>query len=140
MAIRKHEFYEGAALHQLARSGGLTDIRYESPFFLVNGLAVVYLKYSTKGRTPWGFSFTPEEQTLLEQRAEKISLVIGLICGADGIAAISYGSYRVIATRRATTIHVSCARKHGQHYAIGGPDGELPQKISPSLWQRLLVK
>lgn len=34
MAIKKQEFYEGAALHLLARSGGISNIRYETPFFL----------------------------------------------------------------------------------------------------------
>jgi hypothetical protein len=36
MAIKKQEFYEGAALHLLARAGGITGIRYVAPFFLLN--------------------------------------------------------------------------------------------------------
>jgi hypothetical protein len=53
VAIRKQEFYEGAALHLLARTGGITSVRYEAPFFLVNQLSVL-LKYSTRARSPWG--------------------------------------------------------------------------------------
>lgn len=138
MAIQKQEFYEGAALHQLARGSGIAGIRYEAPFFVVNDLPL-FLKYSTKGRSPWAFTFTPEEQSVLQKRASKSEsgLVIGLICGADGIAAIAYGAYETIAVPRKSSVHVSCCRRHGQHYAVAGPDGELDRKIAPSLWQRL---
>lgn len=138
MAIKKQEFYEGAALHQLARGGLLTTLRYEPPFFIVNNKLLVCLKYSTKGRSPWGFTFMPDEQSLLRKRAKGSELIIGLICGSDGIAAISYGAYKEIAAPSETSIHVSCYRKHGQHYAVAGPDGELARKIAPSVWQRIL--
>src|SRR5438309_6815662 len=41
MAIKKQEFYEGAALHLLARSGGITSIRYDPPLFIVNNRLLV---------------------------------------------------------------------------------------------------
>ncbi len=140
MPIKKQEFYEGAALHQLSRSGGIRGLRYEPPFFILNNLLSVCLKYSTKGRSPWGFTFTPDEQSLLRNRAKRRDLIIGLICGPDGIAAISYEDYRKIAPLRNYSIPVSCYRKHGEHYGVFGPDGELERKIPPSLWQRILEK
>ena len=138
MAIQKQEFYEGAALHQLARGGTITRLRYKAPFFVFNNSLSVCLKYSTKGRSPWGFTFMPDEQMLLRQRAKRSGLVIGLICGSDGIAAISYDSYQQIAALRETSIHVSCYRKHGQFYSVAGPDGELSRKIAPSVWRHIL--
>jgi len=72
MAIKKQEFYEGAALHLLARNGGIAGIRYESPFFVLNDDPWVLLKYSTRGRSPWGFTFMPDEQVLLQVRASKL--------------------------------------------------------------------
>lgn len=138
MAIRKQEFYEGAALHLLARSGRVTALKYEPPFFTINDELSVCLKYSTKGRSPWGFTFTLDEQHLLRTQAKSSRLIIGLICGADGIAAISYEDYRVIAGRKRSAIHIACYRKHGKHYGVFGPDGELDRKIAPSLWQRIL--
>lgn len=140
MAIQKQEFYEGAALHQLARSGGIAGIRYEAPFFIANDSVLLFLKYSTKGRSPWAFTFMPREQSLLRERASRSNVVIGLICGADGIAGITYDAYRCIAEPRESSIHVSCYRLHGQHYTVAGPDGELKQKIAPSLWQRILAE
>ena len=84
MPIRKQEFYEGAALHLLARSEQIVGVLVESPFFLLNGRLLVLLKYSTKGRSPWGFSFALNEQTRLQEGAAKYQTKIGVICGADG--------------------------------------------------------
>src|SRR5689334_5866739 len=118
MAITKQEFYEGAALHKLARSGNVTSLKYEPPLFIVNGSLLVCLKYSTHNRTPWGFTFTGDEQTLLRTRARKSPLVIALVCGSDGVAAITYSHFRQIASPKKKAIHIACYRKHGEHYAV----------------------
>ena len=138
MALKKQEFYEGAALHRLVRGGAVTSIRYKQPFFHMNERLRILLKYSTRGRSPWGFSFTPDEQALLEEASADLPAAIGLICGADGIAAISYEEYRSIAVLKPTAIHIACYRDHGKHYKVSGPDGKLAEKVPPSRWQRLL--
>src|SRR5258708_3687340 len=97
VAIKKQEFYEGAALHLLARTGQVTSIRYIAPFFVLNTDLLVLLKYSTRGRSPWGFTFMPKEQGLLRSRSAEIRTVIGLICGADGVAALPYDAFRGLA-------------------------------------------
>jgi hypothetical protein len=140
MAIKKQEFYEGAALHLLARSGGITSLQYEAPFFLLNNRILAHLKYSTRGRSPWGFTFTPEEQVLLRNRAVRSSIVIGLICGSDGVAAFSYDAYRTIAAPRKSAVHIACYRDHRAHYEIKGPDGTLDEKVAPSDWRQLLQR
>lgn len=140
MAIKKQEFYEGAALHLLVRSGGIESIRYEAPFFVLNDDLLVYLKYSTRGRSPWGFTFMPDEQVLLRTKATKFRIVIGLICGADGVAAFNYAAYQSVAAPRRSAIHVSCYRRHGEHYEVNGPDGAFSEKVAPSDWKRILQR
>jgi hypothetical protein len=140
MAIKKQEFYEGAALHLLARTGGITTVRYEAPFFILNSHLLIYLKYSTRGRSPWGFTFMPDEQVLLQTRASKFEVMIGLICGADGVAALSYEGYNRIATVRKSAVHVACYRKHSEYYEVNGPDGRLDEKIAPSNWRKILER
>jgi hypothetical protein len=140
MAIKKQEFYEGAALHLLARSGRITSIRYEPPLFVVNNQLLVLLKYSTRGRSPWGFTFMPDEQVLLQNRASESKIVIGLICGADGVAAFTYDDYRSVAALRKAAVHIACYRQHGEHYEVKGPDGRLDGKVAPSNWQRILER
>ena len=138
MALKKQQFYEGAALHLLARAGGITGIRYEGPFFFLNDHLSVFLKYCTKGRSPWGFTFTADEQNALRDRALQHEVVIGLICGADGVVALPYDAYASIATTRDSAIRVSCYRQHNEQYEINGPDGRLTGKVPPSNWQRIL--
>ena len=140
MAIKKQEFYEGAALHLLARTGGITSIRYEAPFFLVNNELLVLLKYSTRGRSPWGFTFTRDEQVLLQNKASKLKTVIGLVCGADGVAAFTYDDYLSVAAPRKSAVHIACYREHHGHYEVNGPDGTLDGKVAPSDWQRILKR
>ena len=138
MAIKKQEFYEGAALYLLARTGRVAGIRYEAPFFLLNDYLLLRLKYSTRNRSPWGFTFTTDEQNLLEEKARAFETVIGLVCGGDGVVAISYAAYRAIASPRASAIHIACYRRHGEHYEVNGPDGALGSKVAPSHWLRIL--
>lgn len=78
MAIKKQEFYEGAALHLLACTGQIASIRYDAPFFFLNERLSVLLKYSTKTRSPWGFTFTLAEQMGLQAIASKLNTMIGL--------------------------------------------------------------
>lgn len=138
MAIKKQEFYEGAALHLLARTGRVLSIRYVVPFFLINGQFLVYLKYSTKCRSPWGFTFTRDEQVLLQNRGAALKIVIGLVCGADGVVAFNYDTYRSIASPRKSSVHIACSRRHGEHYEVNGPDGSLDGKVAPSNWLKIL--
>lgn len=138
MAISKLAFYEGAALHILIRSGDVQNIRYKPPFFTLNDRLVILVKYSTKTSTPWGFTFTPEEQLSLHHKTRAHLVIIGLVCGADGVAALPYDAFAEVAAISALAIHISCYRLHGEHYGISGPEGILGAKIAPSSWQRLL--
>ena len=138
MAIKKQEFYEGAALHLLARTGAITAIKYEPPLFVVNNRLLLLLKYSTRGRSPWGFTFMPSEQVLLEAKCLERDIVIGLVCGADGVASFPYSAYLKVASPRRVAIHVACYRSHRGHYEVSGPDGTLDRKVAPADWQRIL--
>lgn len=141
MGIQKQEFYEGAALHQLIRgSNGIKSLVHAPPFFIFDGSLQVHLKCSTGKRSPWGFTFMPDEQLLLQQGAQRMPLVIGLICGADGVAALAYEEYIRVAQVKSMALRVSCRRDHREHFEVGGPDGTLPGKVAPSEWVRLLDK
>jgi len=140
MGIQKQEFYEGAALHQIIRGCSGAKVIYVPPLFVFDDKLQVHLKYSTGKRSPWGFTFTPEEQVLLSERAQEMPLVIGLICGADGVAAVAYDDYLSVASLKDTALRVSCRRNHREHFEVGGPDGTLPGKVAPADWVRLLGK
>jgi hypothetical protein len=138
MAISKQSFYEGAALHLLARTGAVRSIRYAAPFYLFNKSLFVLIKYSTRNRSPWGFTFTADEQVILQNKASEHKIVLGLVCGGDGVAALGYEAYLRVAWPRKSAIHISCYRQHGEHYELNGPDGTLHGKIPPSMWRHIL--
>lgn len=138
MALKKQEFYEGAALHLIAKSGNVKSIRYEQPFFVFNERVSVLLKYSTRGRSPWGFTFTPDEQLGLAAKSAGMVTLVGLICGSDGIAAIAYRSLIDVAPITQASVHIACYRAHGEYYEVCGPVGSLDRKIAPSNWQKIL--
>lgn len=140
MGIQKQEFYEGAALHQLIRVAGDAHVAYVAPFFVIDDIVQVHLKYSTAVRSPWGFTFKPEEQSLLRQRADQLPTVIGLVCGADGVAALWWEHFSRVAQHRGTALRIACARRHREHYEVSGPDGVVPGKVAPSDWTRILNK
>jgi hypothetical protein len=138
MPIQKQEFYEGAAIYQLIRGSSSVKVRYASPLFVFNDRLQLRLKYCTAKRSPWNFTFTPDEQALLQERSKMMPLVIGLICGSDGIAALPYEDYACIASIQDTALSVSCRRKHRERFEIGGPNGTLPGKIAPADWSNIL--
>ena len=139
MSIQKQEFYEGAALLHLVTSGFVERLRYEAPFFVANERAWLYLKYCTRNRTPWGFTFGQSEREMLQQRSlTNKDLFLGLVCGSDGVAAVSFTDYCAAAGTDDGAIRISCARRRGEHYAVSGPAGDLPSKVPPIAWRRLL--
>ena len=138
MAFSKQAFYEGAALHSLIRTNVNVKVHYANPFYIVNDVVAVLFRYSTKNRSPWQFQFSILDHALLETESNKSKVVVGLICGADGIVALSYEKYAELKKSSDVSISISCYRNHGEHYEISGPNGVLDGKISPSTWQKIL--
>jgi hypothetical protein len=134
MAIRKQDFYEGAALCMLARAGAIDGLRFEGPFCVVNHSVAVLLKYSTGVRSPWGFTFLADEQRHLASGAGSARIVIALVCGADGVAAISHEDFLSLRGEGVAAVRIACRRLHGEWYEIRGPRGALKAKIPPSAW------
>lgn len=138
MPFQKQEYYEGAALHVIVRAGAVDSIRYIDPFFVLNRQVSVLLKYTTRVRSPWGFTVTEDEQVALRKSAGVVRTVLSLVCGSDGVAVLPYESYLSIAGEKNGAVHIACYRDHGEHYEISGPAGVLPRKVAPSNWQKIL--
>lgn len=136
MPLKKQAFYEGAALHQLAHCCGPISIRHAEPFFVINEIETIYLKYCTRVRSPWGFSFTEAEQDSMTQVVGPLTL--GLICGSDGIVTLHYSDFKQLVGSSDSSAYISCFRKHDHHYVVRGPEGRLARRVSPSTWKRFL--
>src|ERR1039458_7893664 len=89
--IDKQEFYHGAALIRVIDDRRCQSITKSDLGFVVNGNAFIYLKYRTKGRTPWRFQFGNDEVVYLNSVADKYPrILIAFICGGDGICGVTW--------------------------------------------------
>ncbi len=139
MAIRKLEYYEGAALFRLIRSLGEVRIRSDDGAMVIEEQIRVYFKYSTRTRTPWSFTFSGAERHAFAVHSAKMPVLIGLVCGSDGIAALEYSDLLEIAGDGELRAGISCSRRYDEHYTISGPVRELGRKIAPSAWNKILL-
>lgn len=138
MAIKKQEYYEGAALFKIINSAKKISISRETPFFLLDDKRRIYLKYSTANQAPWSFTFSLSEQSLIAKNYRE-PVIIGLICGGDGVVALPSSLLMEIANFIGVNFSISCRRSHGSYYEVAGPDGISRKKIAPSDWDRMLV-
>lgn len=84
-----------------------------------------------------GFSLVPEQRLLMDARCASLPLVIGFICGSDGIAALPYEKFRTTTALSTTAVWISCSRLHREHFEVSGPAAMVAGKIPPSDWSQL---
>ncbi len=136
MAIQTQDFYEGAALYRLLRRGNIHSVLWVDPFFEINKRLLVYLKHTKGKRSPWGFTLLKEESLLLKQASEKRQVIVGLVCGKDGIAAVKVKELLEVTSNGEAQAHIACHRRHNEYYEVKGPLGNLKNKVAPSEWER----
>lgn len=137
--LEKQEFYWGAAIIRLLDDPRCASLSKDECGYLVNSMQLIVLKYSTKSRTPWRFTFGGDEIIRLADASDRYkSVVIGLICGGDGVCAITW--------KQAVTLlggepgWISARRNFHERYGVAGPKGELEGKISIRDWPALLFE
>src|SRR3990172_9307766 len=94
--LDKSEYYHGAAIVRLLEDERSQAVRIRKPRgYIVNNDVFVLLKYTTKGRSPWGFTFDQEDvERCFKMATEYRKVVLGLICGGDGVCAIDWSEAR----------------------------------------------
>lgn len=131
--IDKQEFYWGAAVVRLLEHPRFSAIRKHEYGYLVNSSVFVFLKYSTKARSPWGFSFTNDELPRLVSLASQYErIVLGLICGGDGICAVDWKRLSPLLGDKPGWISVR--RNFNERYGVSGPAGGLDRKVPLQGW------
>jgi hypothetical protein len=137
--IEKLEFYHGAALVRVIEDPRCETIVKHAWGYRVNKDRILAIKYSTKARSPWAFTFSGEDVSRFEAAsAEFGECAIALVCGGDGICALSWpmcasllgGSPGRIAAKRG---FAGC-------YAVSGPAGELKGKVAMNRWPAILFE
>jgi hypothetical protein len=133
--IRDVEFFHGAALVRLVRSGQRLAI---SPFngwsnasYVVNDRCGLYLKHSSSRMSPWGFTFRRDHQHEIDEMHRLTGyVVVGLICNDDGVVGLDYIEFRtVLDTNHEAAEGIGISRKPRGMYMVKGRDGELRYRI-----------
>ncbi|MDE2383483.1 MAG: hypothetical protein KGO53_02595 [Alphaproteobacteria bacterium] len=138
MAIKKQDFYEGAALYQLVRTNKVERIVYAQPYFILNDRLALLLKYSTSKDSPWNFVFSQAELSELNNTDSHFDYYAALICGSDGVVALTKWQVGTLIGETSAASRIGCYRKHDHHYLVKGPNGPLDRKISRSNWMNIL--
>jgi hypothetical protein len=134
--IEKQEFMHGAALVRLLEDARCRNVRRVDLGYEVNGQALVFLKYSTKSHSPWRFGFSAEERRKLAASGETFLVAIALICGGDGICAVTLAEAESIMGADAGWIAVR--RRFHELYGVSGQAGTLPRKVPLHRWPAIL--
>lgn len=135
--IDKREFYHGAALIRLLEDARCQRISRHEFGHIVNDAVFVFLKYTTKSRSPWRFSFSRDEVQRLNLLASRFpKIIIAMICGGDGICAVSWRDASSLVGNDAGWI--SARRKFNEQYAVAGQVGQLHGKVSLNEWPSIV--
>lgn len=133
--IRDIEFYHGAALARLVRSGQRVTI---APFnalshasYVVNDCCGLYLKHSSSRMSPWSFTFHLNHQHEIDEMHRLIGyVVVGLVCNDDGVAGLDYSEFRTVLDANHEVVEgIGISRKPRGMYTVRGRDGKMQYRI-----------
>ena len=138
--LDKSEYYHGAAIVRLLEDERCQSIHLRKPrSYIVNNDVFVFLKYTTKGRTPWGFTFDQEDvDRCFRMATEYRKVVLGFICGGDGVCALDWQEAKNLLGGKPGRIAAS--RKHDCSYSVWGTAGELKRKVPVGRWRSLVFE
>lgn len=136
--IDKADFYHGAALVRVIEDARCERIARHEQGYLVNGCAVVCIKYSTKARSPWQFTLTADDvENCGNAAAEGRQCVVAFVCGGDGICAVPWHEVDdLIAAKPGSGI--AAKRAFNGCYSVSGPSGTLKRKVARNQWPGIL--
>jgi len=136
--LDKSGYYHGAAIIRLMDDARCLAVKKRGFLgYVVNNENFVFLKYTTKTRSPWGFTFNQEDvDRCFKMEQEYKNVVLGLICGGDGVCALHLSEAKELLGGKPGRI--AAGRKHNQSYAVWGTEGEWKRKIPLGRWPLLL--
>ena len=135
--IAKLEFYHGAALVRMIEDARCETIAKHACGYRVNNNRILGIKYSTKAQSPWGFTFGDDDILRFNAaKAESCECLIALVCGGDGICALSW---EVAAALLANAPgRIAAKRGFAGCYTVTGPTGELQGKVAMNRWPAIV--
>jgi hypothetical protein len=135
--IHKEDFYHGAVMIPILNDSRCATVRGYDPkdndaLFVVNDRSLVFVKYNTRNRSPWGFSFSATDVLRLDGVQPALECIVALVCGGDGICGAKWVDLRELLQGKAGW--VSAKRKFNGMYGVSGPSGDLRYKVGLNHW------
>jgi len=131
--IEKLEFYHGAALVRVIEDPRCEMIAKHACGYRVNDNRVLAIKYSTKAQSPWQFTFSSDDiQRFDSASAEFGGCAVALVCGGDGVCALSWQAITTLLAEAPGAIAIK--RGFGGCYGVNGPAGGLKGKVAMNRW------
>lgn len=134
--IKEFEYFHGAAILGVIKSSPISlSIApldgFENSAYLINDKVGLYIKYSRKRLSPWGFSFQKNHQETIALLKECYGeVIVLLVCNDDGIVGLNYSDLsRVLDSKIEEIEWLRASRTKGKMYQITGSDGKLDFKI-----------
>jgi hypothetical protein len=137
--IEKLEFYHGAALVRVIEDPRCETIAKHAYGYRVNGTRILAIKYSTHARSPWGFTFSEEDISRFgSANAEFGECFIALVCGGDGVCALSWAIASALLAQ--SPGRIAAKRGFAGCYAVTGPAGAMKGKVAMNRWPAIIFE
>src|SRR5712664_3047506 len=135
--IEKLEFYHGAALVRLIEDARCAAITKHECGYLVNHSRIIMIKYSTKGHSPWGFTFSPDDIARIGKAEEEShGAVVALVCGGDGVCVLFWTDIEKLLA--SSPGRIAAKRGFAGCYAISGPEGKMKGRVAMNRWPAIV--
>ena len=135
--LEKLEFYHGAALVRLIEDPRCQTIGRHTYGYHVNKTRFIAIKYSTKARSPWGFTFSQNDIVRLRATEKEFGhCVIAFVCGGDGVCGLPWTV--VVDLLGNAPGGISAKRAFAGCYAVSGPAGMLKGKVAMNRWPSIV--
>lgn len=132
----KAQYYHGAAVVSLLEQEDFFVKKLGLLGYVINESVFVFLKYTTKAKTPWRFSFDQEDvDRCLKMASQYQGLIVGLVCGGDGVCGLKWDEARILLGDKLGWVSVQ--RRHNESYGVDGSCAELEKKIPVGRWSNL---
>jgi hypothetical protein len=131
--IAEYERYHGVVLRELiVKAAGPVlleahDRHGRVNSFLFNRRVALHLKHSSKRLPPWRFTFDADVLAEIEELiSDHPSFGLVLVCGSDGVVALSADDFRQVTSAPANTARFICVdRDRNTLYRVHGNAGKL---------------
>ena len=137
--IEKLEFYHGAALVRVIEDTRCATIAKHAYGYRVNECRILAIKYSTKARSPWQFTFSKDDISRLSAANLEFGVCsVALVCGGDGVCALSWETLSALLGDAPGSI--AAKRAFAGCYAVSGPTGSLRSKVAMNRWPAIVFE